>query len=238
MIATAVKSEANERRAILTIFVMMFFQVTFFSLFEQAGSSMTLFTQRSIDRVVWGYDIPASWFQSLNPFFIIALGPVFTWLWMFLERRKISPYPPMKFALALIQVALGFLCLVAGITQAAHGSGLTSMGWMVLAYFFHTTGELCLSPVGLSMVSKLAPARLLSTIMGVWFLSISFANHLAGMFSKIAAIDTDKGAESVANANLYKYAFSTVTVFALVMAAILIMISPILRKVFIKNGHS
>jgi len=227
------KAKKEERASLLVIFVLMFFQVAFFSLFEQAGSSMTLFTERHVNRAIAGFTLTSSQFQALNPLFILLFGPVFSWLWTTLGKKNRDPYPPAKFILALIQVASGFLVLKVGI-NLANLAGYTSASWLVLAYFLHTTGEICLSPVGLSLVTKLAPQRLLSTLMGVWFLSIAFANHLAGIFAKMSSVETIEGHINNTFDALQKYedTFSTIMSFAFIMALILLIISPFLNRVF------
>ncbi len=140
---------------------------------------MNIYTQQYTDRMIGGFEVPAAWFQSLNPFFIITLAPVLAVLWVKLGKRE--PNSPVKFALAMFFLALGFLCMVgAVIEQGGDTTVKTSMLWLVGAFFFHTLGELCLSPIGLSLVTKLAPLRLASLMMGAWFGCNAIANYVAG----------------------------------------------------------
>ncbi|NRA44286.1 MAG: peptide MFS transporter [Oligoflexales bacterium] len=229
--------QGEERRALVTIFTLMFFQTAFFSIFEQAGSSMNLFTERNVDRMFWGYEISASAFQSLNSFFIIILGSLFAGLWSALGRRKCDPSPATKFALALLQVGLGFLALYWG-AVTADSSGMTSMLWLVLAYFLHTTGELCIMPVGLSMVTRISPQKILSTIMGLWFVSLAFSEYLAGVFSKFASVEGGgENLDPTQTIMVYGEAFGIGAKFAFLMALILICIVPILNKNFKKQTN-
>ncbi|MBV1775121.1 peptide MFS transporter [Burkholderiaceae bacterium DAT-1] len=167
------------------VFVLFTFVVLFWAAFEQAGGLLNIYASEKTDRFVGSFEVPAGWFQSVNPVFIILLGPVFAMIWGALGRAGKNPSTPVKMILGLILTAIGFLFMVgATYDQAAHGKA--AMIWLVLAYLFHTMGELCISPVGLSMVTKLAPMRLASLMMGVWFLINAIANKLAGMIGGYA----------------------------------------------------
>lgn len=170
------KEEADRIKVIL---VMSLFTIVFWVGFEQAGGLMNIYTQQYTDRMIGSFEVPAAWFQSLNPFFIITLAPLLAVLWVKMGKRE--PNSPKKFALAMFFLALGFLCMVgAVIEQGGDTSMKTSMLWLVGAFFFHTLGELCLSPIGLSLVTKLAPLRLASLMMGAWFGCNAIANYVAG----------------------------------------------------------
>ncbi|EGR0234588.1 peptide MFS transporter [Vibrio vulnificus] len=170
------KEEVDRIKVIL---VMSLFTIVFWAGFEQAGGLMNIYTQQYTDRMIGSFEIPAAWFQSLNPFFIITLAPVLAVLWVKLGKRE--PNSPVKFALAMFFLALGFLCMVGAVVeQSGDTSVKTSMLWLVGAFFFHTLGELCLSPIGLSLVTKLAPLRLASLMMGAWFGCNAIANYVAG----------------------------------------------------------
>ncbi|EJO2019882.1 peptide MFS transporter [Vibrio vulnificus] len=170
------KEEVDRIKVIL---VMSLFTIVFWAGFEQAGGLMNIYTQQYTDRMIGSFEIPAAWFQSLNPFFIITLAPVLAVLWVKLSKRE--PNSPVKFALAMFFLALGFLCMVGAVVeQSGDTSVKTSMLWLVGAFFFHTLGELCLSPIGLSLVTKLAPLRLASLMMGAWFGCNAIANYVAG----------------------------------------------------------
>ena len=162
-----------EKNRILAIFVLFVGAALFWAAYEQAGSTLNLFAERSTRLQFAGYGFPASWFQALNPFFIFALAPVFAWLWVWLGPK--DPSSPAKFALGLIFVGLGFAILVP-IAAMKDVSPL----WLTATYFFHTVGELLLSPVGLSAMTKLAPARIAGFMMGVWFLATSVGDFISG----------------------------------------------------------
>ncbi|ELA4930369.1 peptide MFS transporter [Vibrio vulnificus] len=169
----------EELDRIKVILVMSLFTIVFWAGFEQAGGLMNIYTQQYTDRMIGSFEVPAAWFQSLNPFFIMTLAPALAVLWVKLGKRE--PNSPVKFALAMFFLALGFLCMVgAVIEQGGDTSMKTSMLWLVGAFFFHTLGELCLSPIGLSLVTKLAPLRLASLMMGAWFGCNAIANYVAG----------------------------------------------------------
>jgi len=172
---------AVERDRIRVVFVMFVFVMMFWAAFEQAGGLMNLFADRYTDRVVGSFTVPTGWFQSLNPLFIVTLGPVLAWLWSRLGETGRNPATPVKMFIGLFLVAIGFVFLVFAVFEMqAAADAKAGMMWLVLAYLFHTLGELCISPVGLSMITKLAPLRLASLMMGVWFLINFFANTLAG----------------------------------------------------------
>lgn len=156
----------------------------FFSGYEQAGSSMNLFAERYTDRVIstLHFTIPAEWFQSLNPTYIVVFAPLFAWLWIALAKRHLNPSVPAKFAIGVILMGLGFLVMAAGASIVASGSKVSS-SWLIMAYLLHTYGELCLSPVGLSYFTKLAPKRFVGQLMGMWFLAISMGNLIAGLIA-------------------------------------------------------
>ena len=171
--------DATERKRVSAIFVLFIFSALFWSGFEQAGSSLNLVAERLTDRVIFGWEMPAGWLQSVNAGFIILLAPVFAWIWIALARRSREPSSPGKFTLGLLFLGLGFAVMILA-TQRAESGVLVSPMWLVLTYLLHTIGELCLSPVGLSTVTKLAPHRMVGQMMGVWFMSISLGNLMAG----------------------------------------------------------
>jgi proton-dependent oligopeptide transporter, POT family len=170
--------ERDRLRVILTLFM---FVVAFWVALEQAGGSMTIFAAESTDRTVRGFEVPAGWFQSLGPIFVVLLAPLFSALWNVLARGNANPSAPRKMAIGLLLTGSGFVFMLAAITERetspAHQA---TMLWLVLAYLFHTLGELCISPVGLSLMTKLAPLRFVSLTMGVWFLIYFVANLIAG----------------------------------------------------------
>jgi proton-dependent oligopeptide transporter, POT family len=174
----------EEKDRLRVIIIMMLFNIFFWAGFEQAGSSISLYTDRFIDRGIGDWTVPTSWFQSVNPLFIVLLGPVFTILWTWLGKRGKEPNTIIKMALGMILLGIGFFLMIGAALERGGDTADTAVKanlmWLVGTYLIHTMGELCLSPVGLSMVTKLAPLRLGSLMMGVWFLSSFIANFLSG----------------------------------------------------------
>lgn len=173
-----------EMQRIIVIFILAFFVIFFWGAFEQAGASLTLFAERQTERTLFGWEMPASYFQSVNPLAVIALAPIFTIIWGFLYARKLEPSSPKKMAIGLALVALGYVVIAIAVKGLGLGERV-SMWWLIALYVIHTMGELCLSPIGLSMVSKLAPLRLSSLMMGTWFLANAAANKFAGTLSAL-----------------------------------------------------
>ena len=171
----------DERDRLRVIFVIFIFVVMFWAAFEQAGGLLNLFADKYTDREIGSFTVPTGWFQSVNSFFIVLLAPLFSMLWSKMGEHGRNPKTPVKMYLGLLQVALGFIFLVVAVFEMQRTADMKSgMIWLVLGYLFHTTGELCISPVGLSMITKLAPLRLGSLMMGVWFMINFVANTLAG----------------------------------------------------------
>jgi proton-dependent oligopeptide transporter, POT family len=175
---------AEERRRGVVLVVLFVGCALFFSGFEQAGSSLNLFAERYTDRMIgWlNFEIPTGWFQSLNSIFIIMFAPFFAWIWIALARRKLNPSAPAKFAVGVMLMGSGFLVMAAAATIVAHGSKVLPY-WLLMTYLLHTFGELCLSPVGLSYYTKLAPKRFVGQMMGMWFLATSLGNLVAGLIA-------------------------------------------------------
>ena len=160
----------DERDRLIVVGILILFSLIFWALFEQAGSSLNILTDRGVNRVIFGWEVPASMFQSLNAGFIFTIAPLFAMLWIALAKRNMEPSTPIKFSIGIIFVGLGFLALVYGMRSS---EGLqTGVFWIILIYLLHTLGELCLSPVGLSSVTKLSPQRIVGFMMGMWFLSL------------------------------------------------------------------
>ena len=172
--------DATERKRVAVIVVLFLSSARFWSGFEQAGSSLNLFAERFTQRVFSGTTIPAGWFQSLGPVFIISLAPVVAAVWVWLARRSLNPSLPAKFALGLLLLAAGFLVMAGASKLVATGNKVWPQ-WLIMTYLLHSIGELCLSPVGLSSVTKLAPRRLVGQMMGTWFLATSLGNLIAGL---------------------------------------------------------
>jgi POT family proton-dependent oligopeptide transporter len=170
----------EDKRRILVIVWLFVLSAIFWSGFEQAGSSMNLFADELTNRNIMGWEMPTSWLQNVNPIFIIILAPVFGYLWTWLARRKKNPSIPLKFALGLLGLSAGFFVLAWGAAGATK-EGSVAMTWLVVTYFLHTVGELCLSPVGLSSITKLAPRNRISQMMGLWFVATAIGNLFAGL---------------------------------------------------------
>ena len=225
------KCNAVERDRMLVLVILTLSTVVFWALFEQASGSMTLYADRVVDRNILGYELTASQFGSLNAFFIFLFAPVFAWLWTFLGRRGLEPSTPVKFALGIVQAGLGFGALVLG-AASPDTAGMVVGYWLVLAYLLHTTGELCLSPVGLSAVTKLAVPNVVGVMMGSWFLASAYSEFVAAQLAKLAAIDTVNGAVKDIGAALASYTelFSSLLYVGLGAGLLLLLVSPLLRK--------
>jgi len=170
---------AEERKRSGAVLVLFIASALFWASFEQAGSSLNLFAERQTNRFIMGWEFPAGWFQFVQPIFVVVLAPVFAWLWMALGRRRAEPSSPAKFTLGLLFAGLAFAILIPAARMTAGGSQV-AIWWLIGTYFLQTLGELCLSPVGLSATTKLAPDRAAGFMMGIWFVSISIGNWLAG----------------------------------------------------------
>jgi len=169
-------TEAKQTFVIVVLFVG---SAMFWSGFEQAGSSLNIFADEHTNRMVLGWEIPAGWFQSLNPFYIIVLAPLFASLWVKLAKHLMDPSIPAKFGIGLVLLGLGFLVMVEAANLVTDG-GKAGPYWLILTYLLHTMGELCLSPVGLSSVTKLSPKRFVGQMMGIWFVGAALGNLIAG----------------------------------------------------------
>jgi POT family proton-dependent oligopeptide transporter len=170
---------SGEWGRIAAIVVLFLFAILFWAGYEAAGSSLALFADRNTDLHLLGFEFPSSWFQVAQPFFVIVLAPVFAWLWIRLGSRE--PSVPTKFAFGLLFMGLAFIIMLpAGEAVAADNTLRVSAWWLITWNLFSEFGELCLSPVGLSAITKLSPARIVGLMMGVWFLSLAFGNKLAG----------------------------------------------------------
>jgi POT family proton-dependent oligopeptide transporter len=212
---------AAERSRIIAILILMMLSILFWALFEQAGSSLNIYVDRNVDRHILGYEVPASVFQSLNAIYIVLLAPGLAWIWTGLSQRNLDPSAPAKFGLGLIQLGAGFLVLVAGDT-ASGGTG-TPIIFVFLIYLLHTTGELCLSPVGLSAVTRMAPARLAGLLMGAWFFATAIGNFVAGLIAQA----TEGGGSAPGQINAV---YSKVGLVAVVVGVLTIAVSPLIRR--------
>nr|WP_314751793.1 peptide MFS transporter [uncultured Capnocytophaga sp.] len=219
----------QEKERIAVIFIFFFFAVFFFAGMEQAGASFNLYANKYIDRNVFGFEVPTAWLQMINPFFVIVLAPVFAYFWN--TRLGQALNTPLKMGLGLIVLGIGFwFMLIAGFQRGAMWEGglnivdntdvtiKAGMIWMILTYFLHTIGELSLSPVGLSIVTKLSPARFASLFMGVWIMAAAFANMLAGLISSYVV---ELGASTV---------FASISVFVMVLGILMVSLNKVIER--------
>jgi POT family proton-dependent oligopeptide transporter len=221
-----------EFQMMLAAMVLIVFNVVFWTLFEQAGSSLTLFADRNTDLSIFGlFSISAGQTQFFNAFFIVTLAPLFSILWNALGRRGIEPSIPIKFAIALMGVGAGFLFLVWG-THFASAGFKVAVWWLAGLYFIHSAAELCISPVGLSMITKLSIARVVGLMMGVWFLSISCAQYVAGLVAQVASVETVGGQVTNLKVSLETYAgvFWTIGLVSIGLGLLLFLLSFAIKK--------
>jgi proton-dependent oligopeptide transporter, POT family len=224
VLVTAVTTlPAHDRDRIFAAMFLIVGSILFWALFEQAGSSLNLFTDRYVDRA----GVPASIFQSINPIYIILLGPVFALLWTTLGRRNMEPSAPAKFGLALAQLGFGFLVLVWG-ANAVGIENATPVLFIFLIYLFHTTGELCLSPVGLSAMNRLAPAHMASLIMGTWFFASATGNFAAGLIA--AATGSEAAAGEGAGKETVLAVYDQIGWIAVGVGVAVLAISPLIKR--------
>jgi len=212
----------QEKDRILVIMILLFFVTFFWAGFEQAGTTLNLYTDHFIDKTIFGWTMPTSWFQAINPVFIVILGSSFAALWVWLAKKGKNPSTPVKMGLGMIALGIGYLFMVGAVLQRGGNNPDTaikaSLIWIIVTYLFHTIGELCLSPIGLSMVSKLAPVKYSSLFMGLWFTSSAVANFISGA---IVGVVAKLGALSI---------FAGIAIFISLLGLIVIFISKWLLK--------
>ncbi|WP_407403090.1 peptide MFS transporter [Chryseobacterium sp.] len=217
---TLTKPEETQR--ISVIFILFLFAVFFWAGFEQAGSSLSLYTDKFIDRNVFGFEIPTSWFQSVNPIFIVTLAPLFAMFWSSKLGKKLST--PVKMGVGMIILGIGFWFMLGAVAERNANGDIADIAnkagimWLIMTYLFHTIGELCLSPVGLSVVTKLSPPKLASILMAVWMLSSSIANFIGGF---LASVVETLGAGQV---------FTYISGFVIVCGLLLVVLSKPITK--------
>jgi amino acid/peptide transporter (Peptide:H+ symporter), bacterial len=215
--------DKSDRNKVGVIAILFLFSAMFWSGFEQAGSTLNLFAERFTDRSVLGFEIPTGYFQSINSMFIIIFAPIFGGLWVWLGRRNLEPSSPMKFTLGLFMLGMGFLVMYFAAKIAASGE-LAAPTWLIFTYMLHTFGELALSPVGLSLVTKLAPKGYGGQMMGIWFLSVSLGNLFAGLIAGEASGGTEEALAQMPD----QYMLIVYTVIG--SAALLFILRPMIRK--------
>jgi POT family proton-dependent oligopeptide transporter len=226
---TSLKSIERSRMLAAIYFILA--QIPFWALFEQAGSSLNLFTARLVDRVIFGWSVPGPVFQSLNAGFIFLFAPVMAWLWITLAKKNLNPSTPVKFALGVAMAGFGFLVLVAGM-KGSGPAAMTPVLFIFLIYWIHTIGELMVSPVGLSVVTKLAPINMVGMTMGAWFLYGGISNFLAGVIARATGAETIGG--QITNVEFaksgYIEVYSQVGFIAIGIAVIMLIVSPIISR--------
>jgi POT family proton-dependent oligopeptide transporter len=225
------RCDRKERDRLLVISVLIMFSVGFWAFYEQMGSSLALFADRMVDRNVFGQEIPATTLQSLPAIFVILLAPLYSSLWLFLSRRGLEPGTPLKFSLALGLLALAFLSLTLGIHLTPAGQPV-ALFWFVLNFLFLVMGELCLAPVGMSMVTRLSPPRIVAMMMGVFMLAISASSFISGLIAQMTSSHGLAGElpnQQAALAN-YQQVYLQLGVYALAVAALLLALNPWLRR--------
>ena len=209
------KLNIEERKKIILIMVLFFGAAFFWSGFDQAGSSFNIFAKEYTDRLVFGWEYPASWLQVLNPILVVILSPFMAYIWFFLGKRMLDPSLPFKFGLGLIFMAIGFLFIASGASIAIQ-EGSAGAKWLLLTYLFHTIGELTLSPIGLAAIPNLSPKRFVGQMMGIWFLASSLGAIIAGLLSGQATYD---GLDSMPDL------FNKIAILSSVIGLLLILIS-------------
>ena len=221
----------DERDRLIVVGILILFSLIFWALFEQAGSSLNILTDRGVNRLIFGWEVPASMFQSLNAGFIFTIAPLFAMLWIALAKRNMEPSTPIKFSIGIILVGLGFLALVYGMRSS---EGLqTGVFWIILIYLLHTLGELCLSPVGLSSVTKLSPQRIVGFMMGMWFFASAAGNYVAGLIARATASDSSGVSNDVfdlTQKQSFMDVYTDVGLMAIGCGILLAILTPILKK--------
>ncbi|GMQ23886.1 peptide MFS transporter [Algoriphagus sp. oki45] len=213
----------GDRNKVGVIAILFLFSAMFWSGFEQAGSTLNLFAERFTDRTVMGWDIPTGYFQSINSLFIIIFAPFFAALWVWLGRMNLEPSSPLKFTFGLLLLGLGFFVMYFATKIAASGE-LAAPSWLIITYLLHTFGELSLSPVGLSLVTKLAPKSYGGQMMGIWFLSVALGNLIAGLIAGEASGGSEEGLAAMPDQ------FMMIVYTVIGSALVLFLLKPILRK--------
>lgn len=221
----------TERNRMFAAIYFVLAQIPFWALFEQAGSSLTLFTDRLVDKEMFGWNVPTPVFQFLNAGYIVIFAPIFAWMWISLAKRNLEPSTPVKFAIGVFLAGLGFLSLVGGMGISG-STGMTAVYFIFLIYWVHTMGELMVSPVGLSAVTKMAPARVVGMTMGAWFLYSGLSNYLAGVIARTTGAETIGGqVTNIAEAKAtYVSVYTNVGYVAMGIGVVMLLISPIIKS--------
>lgn len=230
IVMMAFASDRVTRNHLLALVSLMIFSMCFWSFCEQAGSSLNLFTERNINRHIFGHLIPASMFQAINPLFIFLLGPLFSMLWLRLDRNKTNISTGIKFSLGLLQLGLGFYLMALGAKQA-ETIGHASVWWLVWGYLLMTSGELFIEPIGMSMVTRLSPPRMVGMLMGTWFLiDGAISNFVAAQLAQISSAPIHLANDATVTAHLYYHLFTEIALAAIIISLFIFMYSPFLKR--------
>jgi POT family proton-dependent oligopeptide transporter len=213
----------GDKNKVGVIAVLFFFSAMFWSGFEQAGSTLNLFAERFMDRTVFGWEVPTGYFQSINSLFIIIFAPFFASLWVWLGRKNLEPSSPLKFTFGLAMLGIGFFVMYFATKIAASGE-LAAPSWLIITFLFHTFGELSLSPVGLSLVTKLSPKGYGGQMMGIWFLSVALGNLFAGLIAGEASGGSEEGLAAMPDQ------FMLIVYTVMGSALVLFLLKPVLKK--------
>jgi POT family proton-dependent oligopeptide transporter len=226
------EKERKATQQMLAAIVMIIFSVLFWGFYEQAGGSLNLYALRNVDLTLFGgQDSAAAVNNSVNPLLVILLSPVFAALWVWLSSRRMEPNTPMKFGLAFLQLALGFYMFILGGRFA--DNGMVPIIYFILGYMFLSSGELCISPIGLSMITKLSPARLVGMMMGAWFLASAYGQFVAGKVGAMMAMPTVDGETTLPPAEsllIYSGVFQDIAYISLGAGVLLLALTPVLKK--------
>lgn len=239
VIYSFVRTERVTRHRLFAVLYLIVVSVVFWALFEQAGSSIKLFSDRNVDLAFLFWNLSAAQIDFFNPLFVIVLAPLFALFWRFLSKRSLDPSTPHKFAFAILMAGLAFFVMAWG-TAVADTDAQVAIIWVIVGFLFITMGELCLSPIGLSMVTRYSAKEILGVLMGVWFLASSVASYLSGKLAQLAAVDYDLGESTVASETLlvYQDAFVTFGLIGTGAAVALFALCPFVKKLLHVDSHS
>lgn len=233
LIYVMISSGKDAGLKLLAATIMIISSVFFWSFYEQGGGALNLYALRNVDMNLFGIDLPSTAVNNfINPAFIVIFGVLFTWIWKVLGERNLEPSTPLKFGLGLIQLGLGFYVFVIG-GQMAGDNGLVSLAYFALGYLLLSTGELCISPIGLSMVTKLSPLKIVGFVMGVWFLASGLGQYFAGIIGTKMAIPTLDGQSTISateSLKIYSDVFLKITYFTVATGIVFSLSSPLIKK--------
>ncbi len=224
------KCSSTERDRMMVVAALITFSILFWSLYEQMGSSLNLFSDRLVNRNVFGFEVQASQLQSLPAIFVVILAPLFTILWTWLSNHNRNPNTPVKFALGLLFIGLAFFMPVLGMTAAGPGNKIDLI-WFIAIFFFMVCGELCMAPIAMNMITRLCPKRVVGMMMGTFFLSLSIGSFVAGQLAKLTSLDSGSDITDIKSAiSIYTESFILFGYFAVGTGIVLYLISPFLYQ--------